>query len=217
MNYLFLLFLLLNSLFSINAQNKKELKASLLRLKSDSTNMSHTLGQKNEFIAKKNIEIDSLNKIVRQQEIIIESDLKVISYKNFVIDSLELDAVKTSDSYTSVFKSDSFPSESKWISITLIDSLVGTWSDECSNINEESYLIDITKEYICIGLECEYGGSYTQIDYDLQNGQYRIKFINDNDMAGDDLPGEFRFYRINNKLSFFDRENNLRIFNNCND
>ena len=87
--------------------------------------------------------------------------------------------------------------------------------DDCEYIGPETYKITIDKNYICVGMECGYGGSIKEISYDIYNGQYRIKFINDNDMAGDGLPGEFKFYHINNKLSFIPIDNKLRIFNKC--
>ena len=46
--------------------------------------------------------------------------------------------------------------------------------------------------------------------------QYRIKYINDNEMDSDGLPGELIFTISDNKLSFYDRYNKLRTVNKCN-
>ena len=119
------------------------------------------------------------------------------------------------DSLTSIIEANSIASESNWIITNLMGSLQGRWVDDCEYIGPETYKITIDKNYICMGMECGYGGSIKEISYDIYNGQYRIKFINDNDMAGDGLPGEFKFYYINNKLSFIHIDNKLRIFNKC--
>ena len=44
----------------------------------------------------------------------------------------------------------------------------------------------------------------------------KIKYINDNDMAGDGLPGELIFTISDKKLSFYDSYNKLRTVNKCN-
>ena len=52
--------------------------------------------------------------------------------------------------------------------------------------------------------------------YNLKYKQYRIKYINDNDMDGDGLPGELIFTISDKKLSFYDSYNKLRTVNKCN-
>ena len=97
-----------------------------------------------------------------------------------------------------------------------MENLLGTWLDDCNDFNVESFRIGIEKTSICVGGECEFGGTIIQIDYNLKYKQYRIKYINDNEMDGDGLPGELIFTISDNKLSFYDRYNKLRTVNKCN-
>tara|TARA_B110000977_G_C10886147_1_gene419492 strand:+ start:77 stop:772 length:696 start_codon:yes stop_codon:yes gene_type:complete len=225
----YLLLFLCISLFSTHAQNKKELKASILILKSDSIAMSNTIEEKNRVIKKNtneieelnslnksnNSEIDNLKKIITENEKLIDNNEKLISHKNIKIDSLGRSLILMNDSLTSIIEANSINSESKWIRIDLMESLQGRWMDDCDLFGPETYNITIDENYICMGMECGYGGSIKEIAYDIYNGQYLIKFINDNDMAGDGLPGEFKFYHIKNKLSYRTSENDLITFNKC--
>ena len=49
----------------VQAQNKKELNESILKLKSDSVEMSKTISENNSSISKKIIEIEKLNLIIK--------------------------------------------------------------------------------------------------------------------------------------------------------
>ena len=60
MKKLCLLLFLCNCLFSVYGQNKKELNASILRLKSDSTAMSNTIEEKKIIISKNTTEIERM-------------------------------------------------------------------------------------------------------------------------------------------------------------
>ena len=222
MKKIYLLLFLCNSFFSVHAQNKKELNASILRLQYDSAAMSNTLKEKERIILKKINKIEELHSLTKSniseienlKKIITENE-KLISHKNIIIDSLVMDLTAMNDSLTSIIEANSIASESNWIITDLMGSLQGRWVDDCEYIGPETYKITIDKNYICMGMECGYGGSIKEISYDIYNGQYQIKFINDNDMAGDGLPGEFKFYHINNKLSFINIDNKLSIFNKC--
>ena len=111
MKKLYLLLFICNSLLSVHAQNKKELNASIFRLKSDSTAMSNTLQEKERIIlkntnkieelhslTKSNIsEIENLNVIIAEKEKLIaekekniDNNAKLISHKNIIIDSLDI-------------------------------------------------------------------------------------------------------------------------------
>ena len=229
MKKLYLLLFICNSLLSVHAQNKKDLNASILILQSDSAAMSNALEEKKSIISKNTTkieelnslnksnssEIDNLKKKITEKEKLLDNNEKLISHKNIIIDSLVMDLTVINDSLTSIIEANSIASESNWIITDLMSSLQGRWVDDCEYIGPETYKITIDKNYICMGMECGYGGSIKEISYDIYNGQYRIKFINDNDMAGDGLPGEFKFYHINNKLSFIQIDNKLRIFNKC--
>ncbi len=230
MKKLWLLFFLFNLLISVHAQNKKELNEYILKLKSDSIEMSKTISENNISISQKIIEteklnliiksyhseIDSLNKLVAEKNLLIENYQKLISKNNKRIDSLEIALANTTESLSRLIKVNSIDSESNWIGITLMESLLGTWLDDCSGFNVESCRIGIEKTSICIGGECEIGGTIIQIDYNLNHKQYRIKYINDNDIDGHGLPGELIFTISNDKLSFYDRKNKLRTVNKCN-
>ncbi|MEJ6681322.1 MAG: hypothetical protein QNL21_04430, partial [Flavobacteriales bacterium] len=54
--------------------------------------------------------------------------------------------------------------------------------------------------YICLSYECEYGGTTLDLAYNACLNQFRIQFINDNEMAGDGLPGEFKFTWVEGDL-----------------
>ena len=129
---------------------------------------------------------------------------------------MEIALANTTDSLNRLIKVNSIDSESNWIGITLMENLLGTWLDDCNDFNLESCRIGIEKTSICVGGECEIGGTILQIDYNLNYKQYRIKYINDNEMDGDGLPGELIFTISDNKLSFYDRYNKLRTVNKCN-
>ena len=230
MKKLCLLFFLFNLLISVHAQNKKELNEYILKLKSDSVEMSKAIIENNISISQKifeteklnliikscNSEIDSLNKIVAEKDLFIKNYQKLISNNNNRIDSLEIALSNTTDSLNQLIKVNSIDSESNWIGITLMESLLGTWLDDCNDFNVESCRIGIEKTSICVGGECEIGGTIIQIDYNLKYKQYRIKYINDNDMDGDGLPGELIFTISDKKLSFYDSYNKLRTVNKCN-
>jgi predicted HTH domain antitoxin len=214
----------------VQAQNKKELNDDILKLKSDSVEMSKTISENNSSISQKIIEteklnliiksyhseIDRLNKIVAEKDLFIENYQKSLSKNNNRIDSLEIALANTTDSLNRLIKVNSIDSESNWIGITLMENLLGTWLDDCNDFNLESCRIGIEKTSICVGGECEIGGTILQIDYNLNYKQYRIKYINDNEMDGDGLPGELIFTISDNKLSFYDRYNKLRTVNKCN-
>lgn len=230
MKKLWLLFFLFNIFIPVQAQNKKELNESILKLKSDSVEMSKTISENNSSISQKILEteklnlivkscdseIDRLNKIVAEKDLFIKNYQKLISKNNNRIDSLEIALANTTDSLNRLIKVNSIDSESNWIGITRMENLLGTWLDDCNDFNVESCRIGIEKTSICVGGECEIGGTILQIDYNLNYKQYRIKYINDNDMDGDGLPGELNFTISDNKLSFYDRYNKLRTVNKCN-
>ena len=104
MKKIYILLFICNSFFSVHAQNKKELNASILRLQSDSAVMSNTLEEKKRIISKNTTkieelnslnksnssEIDTLKKIITEKEKLIDNNEKLISHKNIIIDSLDI-------------------------------------------------------------------------------------------------------------------------------
>ena len=242
----FVLYLLCYSFLSANAQNKKELRASLLRLnesililKSDSAAMTNTIMENNKIILTlksdsatlantitenkatisknmagieklnsyneaKDINLDKLNKLISVKENIIEGNAKSISLKDNTIDKLKIQFNVMNDSLKNFIETNS---ASKWIKINKKESILGLWLKSCTNrFGVETPKIEISKGsysnkwIICFGGECDYGGSIKQVDYNIFKGQYRIKFINDNDMAGDGSQDEIIFYHEADKL-----------------
>ena len=221
----FVLSLLCCFFLSLNAQNKKELRASLLRLnesllilKSDSVAMTNTIAENKATISKnmaeieklksfnetKDLNLDKLNKLISVKENIIEGNAKSISLKDNTIDKLKIQFNVMNDSLKNFIETNS---ASKWIKINKKESILGLWLKSCTNrFGVETPKIEISKGsysnkwIICFGGECDYGGSIKQVDYNIFKGQYRIKFINDNDMAGDGSQDEIIFYHEADKL-----------------
>ena len=96
MKKIYLLLFLCNSFFSVHAQNKKELNASILRLQSDSAAMSNTLEEKERIILKKINKIEELHSLTKSniseiennKKIITENE-KLISHKNIILEEKE--------------------------------------------------------------------------------------------------------------------------------
>jgi len=221
----FVLSLLCCFFLSLNAQNKKELRASLLRLnesllilKSDSVAMTNTIAENKATISKnmaeieklksfnetKDLNLDKLNKLISVKENVIDGNAKSISLKENIIDSLKNQLSDMNDSIKNFVETNSV---SKWIKISKKESILGLWLKNCTDrFGVETPKIEISKGsysnkwIICFGGECDYGGSIKQVDYNIFKGQYRIKFINDNDMAGDGSQDEIIFYHEADKL-----------------
>lgn len=235
MKKIYLILFLCCSFLSANAQNKKELRASLLKLnetiltlKSDSSALENTIAENKITISNstaeieklkglnktKDLNLDKLNTLIREKESIIDAHAKSISIKDNTIDSLENSLGYITDSLKKKIKAES---TSKWIrsekweefGIGKKENIFGQYMGDCDMDGPETYKIIIRKGYIQIGFSA-YGGSIKQMEYNTGNGQIRIKFINDNDMAGDGLPAEFIFSLVDDyasicaRMVFFD-------------
>jgi hypothetical protein len=121
MKKIYLLLFLCNSLFSVHAQNKKGLNASILRLQSDSTAMSNTIEEKERIISKNtnkieelnslnrsnSSEIDNLKKKITEKEKLLNNNEKLIAHKNIIIDSLTMNLGQINDSLLNINKTNS--------------------------------------------------------------------------------------------------------------
>lgn len=86
--------------FSAYSQNKKELNASILRLKSDSTLLSNKIAEKKLFIYKNTVEIENLNNINKSNNSEIDSLKKTITEIQISFSSMK----KKADSLISIVK-----------------------------------------------------------------------------------------------------------------
>ena len=168
------------------------------------------LQKKSATITDKSNTIKSLNK----KNMDLMTELKGMRK---TLNSMELDNKRFKKSLDSLnmVETKNIERDSKWIRIPQINSLIGVWMDDCEQFGPEGYMIRIDGNNFFMGIEYEFGGGIKQMDYDINNGQYRIKFMNNNDVAGDGSMSEFKFYHINNILSFVDMDNELRTFNKC--
>ena len=128
-----MIFFLCCSFLSVNAQNKKELRASLLKLnetiltlKSDSSALENTIAENKITISNstaeieklkrlnktKDLNLDKINKLIREKESIIDANAKSISIKDNTIDSLENSLGYITNSLKKKIKAES---TSKWI------------------------------------------------------------------------------------------------------
>jgi hypothetical protein len=148
--------------------------------------------------------LEKLNKLISVKENIIGGNAKSILLKDNTIDKLKIQLNVMNDSLKNFIETNS---ASKWIEINKKESILGLWLKSCTDrFGVETPKIEISKGsysdkwIICFGGECDYGGSIRQLDYNIYNGQYRINFINDNDMAGDQSQDEIIFYHEADKL-----------------
>jgi hypothetical protein len=221
------LFIIIN-LFLINTVFSQSKKTQIETLHFQADSLREIILIERETSRNKEKELDQLNSELKNEIIEIQKDLKQqqIQLKETIQLNEELhkritgleESIKIYEDSMKVLNESSERSinnKSKWILLTNSNSLTGIWSDQCKFLGAETPKIEILSTIICIGPECEYGGTIEKIEYDLFSGIYRITFINDNDMAGDGEIGTFQFYHNGSFISFLNGQDELTIFEKC--
>ena len=102
----------------------------------------------------------------------------------------------------------------------------GLWLEDCDIMHPEVKYVRLDKKFISLGVEGAFGGTIEQIKYNTITKEFKIVYINDNDMAGDGSRYSFLFSYSEKKIIFqesmlspnYDSENNNTIiFYNCGD
>lgn len=209
---------------SLNKEVKKtliELEASEKKLKEESDRFESNIKKLNGELAILNdanrILSDSVQKLILQYTdsiSLMQSELNglssTLSLKESEIAALQETLSNQKNSATNKPNDKSF-----WVNVPNLESLLGIFTDDCANLSEWSDRIEITKIMICIGPECEYGGTIKKVEFDLISGSFKLTFINDNDMAGDGSLNTLLFFHYDNYISFLNYENEMTVFRKC--
>ena len=191
---------------------------SLIIIKEQMENLTILLDSLNQVVInERNHLIHQLNKLGSINDS-VKLELNQVKEDKLVLSQELSGLLKKVEAEEAVEDANSVYSESNWIRIrdlSFMERLQGTWQEDCGLFGVEVRKIQFNRDFICLDSECGYGGNIKEIAYNLYNGQYRIKFINDNGMAGDGSRGEFKFYHFKNKLSFMGYDG-LSILNKCN-
>lgn len=179
-----------------------------------SRNKEEQLDQANSALKK---EIADIQNDLRQQQIQLKETLQLKEELHKRIASLEKAINIYEDSMKVLNESakGTTMNNSKWIALSNSSSILGMWSNQCKFLGPETPSIRIESTTICLGPECDYGGTIKKIEYDIFSGIFRITFINDNDMAGDGEIGTFEFYHNGSLISFLNGQNERTIFEKC--
>ena len=155
--------------FSAYSQNKKELNASILRLKSDSTLLSNKIAEKKMFIYKNTVEIEKLNNINKSNNSEIDSLKKTITEIQISFSSMKKKAdslisiVKIADSLKNIVKI-AFPS-------FLLNKRISSYScDIDGGISFYTYNDNITIS------GDHWGGPISNVTYDKIRKEINIQF-----------------------------------------
>ncbi|MDG1014502.1 MAG: hypothetical protein P8O09_04745, partial [Flavobacteriaceae bacterium] len=191
--------------------SKNEL--SLLGLEID--NLVKESSNKTNLISDKNLQIDSLTNRALQEIneltiIIQELNSEIANFKNEVskLESNASELTKENDSLITQLKKiedniQVISSKETWIISNDAPFLKsGYWMDCSEERSVETSYIDFWDGYFSFGVEGGYGGTILRTLYNQTSKEFKIQYINDNDMAGNGLKYEFILLYNNGSIVF---------------